>query len=117
MKREGRAAVYRLVFLASSARILRYPEGGSRCSLVTVAVLVALGFLVRRTEQGWHGTSKQEADRGEASADYADCDFKVRPFHNVRLVPGRVDGVSNVDEELESDDGDYGGATRHVSML
>jgi hypothetical protein len=88
MKREGRAAVYRLVFLASSARILRYPEGGSRCSLVTVAVLVALGFLVRRTE-----------------------------FHNVRLVPGRVDGVSNVDEELESDDGDYGGATRHVSML
>jgi hypothetical protein len=109
--------VYRLAFVASSARILRYPEGDSGCPLITVAVLVALASLVRRTEQGWHGTSKQEADRGEASADYADCDLKVRPFHNVRLVPGRVDGVCNVDEELEPDDGNYGGATRHVSML
>jgi hypothetical protein len=52
--------------------------------------------------------SKQEADGRKARTDYADGDFEVRPFYNVRLVPGRVGRVSNVDEELQPDDGYYG---------
>jgi hypothetical protein len=63
---------------------------------------------VSRTEQSWHRTGEQEADGRKTSADDADGDFKIRPLYNVRLVPGRIDSVSNVDEKLESDNGDYG---------
>jgi hypothetical protein len=56
-----------------------------------------------RTKQGWHRTSKDEADRREAGTKYADRNFKIRPFHNVRLVPSRVDCVGNIHEKLKPD--------------